>query len=515
MRLRNTVIALLLVAIMVSAASAVALAYQKEVFRVGVPDLPEDLDGFVTMGNAGQRVNFNIYEKLIHFDKDDPTKIVPQLAESWEWLDDITVEFKLRQGVVFHNGKTMTAKDVKYSLDRILVGGPDVADAWTAMLNTIEKVEIVDDYTIRITTYSPDPILETRMASLWGGFIVPEGYVEEVGHEKFMMSPVATGPYKVVSFEPDRIVLEAHEEYWGVKPNVKQLVYVEIPELAARMTALINGEVDLISTIPPDQIPFFDRYNNVQVLSRPISNMHLLTFNMNNAPTNDRLVRQALALAIDRQAIVDALFMGGTEVPRSYQFKEYGSMINYDIPQNEFDPERAKQLLAQSSYNGEVIYYDLVPGSYTGSSEAAEIIAEMWRQYLGLNVQIRFVESAWTNADFNVCPWSNTMRFPEFTAQALQWGKGTSRQSGKGARLTWVETELRQKYNALQEQLEFELDPQKRYDIYQEMLAVWREEVPATELWFAPECWAMAADVVWNPYYAHIMDFSGSNLSFK
>ena len=107
------------------------------------------------------------------------------------------------------------------------------------------------------------------------------------------------------------------------------------------------------------------------------------------------------------------------------------------------------------------------------------------------------------------------MRFPDFSAQALQWGIGTTRQDGTEITQTWPDSELRRQYNELQVELERELDPDRRYDIYQEMLAIWREEVPATELWFAPESWAMRADIVWNPYYAHIMDFGGHNLSFK
>ena len=513
MRLRKRTFLLTLVVVLVLLASSAGFAYQKDVLRIGIPSLPSELDGHVIMGNDGQRVLFNIFEKLVHFDKEDPSVITPQLAESWVWINDTTVEFKLREGVLFHNGQPLTARDFKYSLERIKnpVTG---SGAFYTMLLTIESIEVIDDLTLRLVTSEPDPILETRLASLWGGFVIPEGYVEEVGEETYILNPVSTGPYMVKSYEPDRIVLTAFEDYWGVKPNVKELVYIEIPELAARMTALINGEVDLISTIAPDQVPFLERYDYITVLNKPIANMHVLTFNITQPPTDDKLLRQAMALSIDRQTIVDAIFSGGTEVPRSYQFNEYGSMINQDIPRNPYDPEKAKELLAASGYNGETLYYDGVANYYTGTNEAAEIIVEMWRQ-IGINVQIRFSESAWQNPDFNIHTWSNTMRFPDFSAQSLQWGVGTTRQNGTEITQTWPESELRTRYNELQGQLETTMDQAKRYEIYQEMLDVWREEVPATELWFAPESWAMRSDIVWDPYYAHIMDFGGHNLSFK
>lgn len=513
MRLVKPTVSLLLVTVFVLMASSLGFAYQRDVLRIGIPSLPNELDGQVTMGNEGQRVMFNIFEKLVHFDKEDPSIVTPQLAESWVWLDDNTLEFTLRQGVLFHNGQPMTAHDIKYGMDRAMNPATG-SGSFFAMLATIDSIDVIDDYTLRITTADPDPILLTRLASLWGSFAIPNGYIEEVGEEAYITKPVSTGPYMVESFEPDRIVLRAFEDYWGVKPNVQELVYIEIPELAARMTALINGEVDLISTIGPDQVGFLEGYDHIYVLSKPIANMHILTFNITQPPTDNKLLRQALALGIDRQAIVDALFFGGTEVPRSYQFREYGSMVNEDIPQNIYDPERAKQLVAESGYKGEVLYYDGVANYYTGTNEAAEIIVEMWRQ-IGVNAQIRFSEKAWQNPDFNVHTWSNTMRFPDFSAQALQWGSGTTRQDGTEITQTWPDSELRRQYNELQVELERELDPDRRYDIYQEMLAIWREEVPATELWFAPESWAMRADIVWNPYYAHIMDFGGHNLSFK
>lgn len=297
MRLVKPTVSLLLVTVFVLMASSLGFAYQRDVLRIGIPSLPNELDGQVTMGNEGQRVMFNIFEKLVHFDKEDPSIVTPQLAESWVWLDDNTLEFTLRQGVLFHNGQPMTAHDIKYGMDRAMNPATG-SGSFFAMLATIDSIDVIDDYTLRITTADPDPILLTRLASLWGSFAIPNGYIEEVGEEAYITKPVSTGPYMVESFEPDRIVLRAFEDYWGVKPNVQELVYIEIPELAARMTALINGEVDLISTIGPDQVGFLEGYDHIYVLSKPIANMHILTFNITQPPTDNKLLRQALALAL-------------------------------------------------------------------------------------------------------------------------------------------------------------------------------------------------------------------------
>lgn len=471
-----------------------------EVLRIGVADMPKHMDPMRDVGNVGIRIHYNIFETLLLADQKNGYEQKPMLAEEWNRIDDYTVEFKLRQGVKFHNGDEMTAKDIKYSFDRLKKDIQGIELASSLML-TIKEVEIVDDYTVRLITDSVDPILEDRVASSWGSWILPADYLEEVGDEGFASKPVGTGPYKVASYSPEKVVLERFDDYWGEKPAAKRIEYIVYPETSARITALITGEVDIITQLPPDQIEVVESQSGINVISTNITNMHVLRYNTTFGPLKDKKVRQALSLAIDRELLANTLWGGKAIVPKGHQYPEFGDMYFADYPQEEYNLEKAKQLIAQSDYNGEVINYELRNGYYTFGNEAAEAIVDMWKA-IGVNAQVKFVEKT---SNTEIANWSNSMRFPDPVGGLwLLWGEGSSPSVEH-----W--TDMPQEFIDTGRELASTTDTAKRKELARKLMDIWEEEAPGALLYYPFESWGVRDGLEWEPYSSQTMDFRAEN----
>lgn len=471
-----------------------------EVLKIGVADMPKHMDPMRDVGNTGIRIHYNIFETLILADQKNSYEQKPMLAEEWERIDDYTVEFKLRQGVKFHNGDELTAKDVKYSFDRLKknIQGIELA---ASLMSTIKEVEILDDYTVRLVTESVDPILEDRVASSWGAWILPADYLEEVGDNGFASQPVGTGPYKVISYSPEKVILERFEDYWGEKPAAKRIEYIVYPETSARITALVTGEVDIITQLPPDQVEVIESQEGLNVISTNIANMHALRFNTEFGPLQDKRVRQALSLAIDRQLLADTLWGGKAIVPNGHQYREFGDMYFEDYPLEEYNVEKAKQLIEESDYNGELIHYELRNGYYTFGNEAAEAIVDMWKE-IGVNAQVKFVDQQ-TNTE--ISNWSNSMRFPDPAGGLwLLWGEGSSPHKEH-----WKD--MPEEFIEKGREMSSITDEKRRKELARELMDIWREEAPGAILYYPFESWGIRDGLEWEPYSSQTMDFRADN----
>ena len=287
----------------------------------------------------------NIFDTLVLRDTD--MKLVPGLAESWTAIDDTTWEFKLRSGVKFHNGEAFDADAVKFTIDRIL--DPDAKSPTISYIRTIKSVEVVDPSTVRIMTNGPDPLLPTRM-SRYPTYIVPPKYIEEHGKDYFASHPVGTGAYKFVEFVPDeRVVMEANPDYWRGEPSIKTVTWRPIPDSTARLTALVTGEVGMIEDVPVDLVSMLDQSPDVDVVKIKNGGLTIyLGLVMKTPPLDNVKVRQALNIAIDRKGITENL-LGGFATPKGSQVgpADFGYL---DVPVAEYNPEKAKALLAEAGF---------------------------------------------------------------------------------------------------------------------------------------------------------------------
>ena len=221
---------------------------KKELVTAQAGDISKFDPHFSTSSND-IRVSFNLFDNLTSRYPDG--KLHPGLATEWKLDGQTTWRFKLRQGVKFHNGDAFTSADAKFSIERTY--DPAAKTMVATVFSTIEKIEAPDPFTLVITTKKPDPLLPARLA-FYGGQIVPKKYVESVGNDTFNAKPVGSGPVRFGSWvKDDKAVLEANPDYWGGKIEVDRWTMRPIPETAPRIAALLKGEVDIITQLPPDQ----------------------------------------------------------------------------------------------------------------------------------------------------------------------------------------------------------------------------------------------------------------------
>ncbi len=313
----------------------------------------------------------NIFDTLVMRDKQ--MNLVPGLATEWRAIDDLTWEFKLREGVTFHNGEPFDAEAVKFTLDRVL--DPAANSPAISYIRTVASVEVVDPLTVRITTSAPDPLLPTRM-SRYPAYIVPPKYVAEMGDAKFASQPVGTGAYQFVEFVPDeRVVLAANENYWRGKPALDEVTWRPIPDSTARITALVTGEVDLIEDVPVDLAPMLTASPDVELVQVKDGGLTIyLGLRMDKEPLDDVKVRQALNHAIDRQGITDNLLQGmATPVGGQVGKSDFGYL---DLPVPAYDPELSRKLLAEAGLPDGFEITMQSSTRYMKNNEVAQAIAQ-------------------------------------------------------------------------------------------------------------------------------------------
>jgi peptide/nickel transport system substrate-binding protein len=482
--------------------------------RVAVAALPDSMDPQESISNVGMRIHYFTYDTLIRRDFLDNNKLVPSLATEWRRIDDKTLEMTLRKDVLWQDGTPFTAADVKYTFDRIIGKDPKLEVA-TPGYFPLTSVEALDDYRVRFVSTAVDPVLEKRFAGL-GAQIIPAKYHQATGTDAFRTRPLGTGPYRMVEYiKDDRMTFEAHDKYFGGAPVAKKLTIRLIPETAARMAALINGEVDIVTNVPPDQIASLKTKKDVMVAQAPLANMHVLRFNMLVKPLDNKFIRQALTQAIDRRALSADLWGGNAIQPRGFQF-EGEDLFNAARPYSPYDPAKVKALLTQGGYSGqEMVYLATSPNYYTNEREAGEVIVEMWKQN-GINGRLELLESAAKDKAFkentrHATPWSATSGTADPDGYLWRnWGPDNGQQKNG-----WWTAESAAKYNALGTEARSILDRQKRFDLYQQMLDQYDEEAPGTVLYAPKESYGLRANIDWTPYTLYYMDLRNYNFKVK
>lgn len=507
------ILKLLAAAVVALGLTTPAIADDRPDLVVAVNDLPGSLESIEEMGNVAVRITYSMFDSLIRRDflaneNGNASELITGLAESWERIDDQTIELKLREGVTFHNGDEVTSDDVVFSLSAGRGHGhnPLIGAARRFML-TLSHVEPIDKYTVRIVSKEPDVLLEQRLAGYAMWIVNAREYMLK-GKDAFAREPVGTGPYKMDEWvDGEYVRLASHDEYFGGMPAAKSITFQVVPEVSARIAGLVSGEYDIIVNVPPDQIPVLEGYGDVKVNSVVLDNTHMLVF-FDEGPLDDKLVRQAMSLAIDRPLLREALWENKNYTPNSHQLPSYVMWID-DYPEFQYDPAKAKQLLAEAGYGGEEIVYKLPLNYYLLSLEAAQAMQQMW-QDVGLNVSLEPVEN-WdqvNDADgtVHVRPWSNTHRMPDPLGSFVpQWGEDSWVQKNKqdDAR-SW---DAPAAFNELHKTIVASTDWDERQDAYRQALDIWMDEAPGTMLYNPLETYAMKAVIDWRPVSLYYMDF--------
>ncbi len=494
--------------------AAAASGKQIAELRVAVAGLPASMDPQESISNVGQRVHYSCFDTLIMRDFLNGNKLVPGLATEWKRTDDKTLEMTLRQGVVWQDGSPFTSADVKYTFDRIIAKDPKLEVASPGYF-PLASVEALDMFRVRFVGTAVDPVMEKRFAGL-GAQIIPAKYHQMVGTDAFRTKPLGTGPYKLVEFvADDHYTFESNERYWGGAPAAKKLTFKLIPEVSARMAAITNGEVEIATNVPPDQLSNLKGKSNLVVKTVPLGNMHVLQYDMKVKPMDNKLVRQAVTAAIDRKTLTETLWGGNAIHTRGFQF-EGEDLFNANRPLTEYNPDKAKMLLKQGGYANEPItYVTESPNYYTNGREAGEAIVEMWKA-VGINGKLNLLESAaktkaQADDNYHVATWSATSGTADPDGYLWRnWGPDNSQQK-KGY---WAAASAA-KYNALGTEARSTLDQKKRFDLYQQMLDEFENEAPGTTLYIPKEIYAIKTTVDWTPYSLYYMDLRAYNFKAK
>ncbi len=336
-----------------------------------------------------ESIHQNMFDYL--FKRDENNELQPWLAESYEIIDDMTIQVVLKQGVKFHNGDDFTADDVKYTLERVAT---DDTLKEHPNYKQIKEVKIVDPYTVQIVTHAPEPSIIHRLSRLGSGML-PSKYIEENGWDYFLENPIGTGPYKFVEWvRDDRIVFEPFDDYFlGKVEEWDKVTFRVIPEDSTRVSELLAGGVDIATNIPPAD---WDRVesNESTSLKQEVSNrtIFLVLRATEGYPTADAKVRQAIDYAIDDGTLTEFALQGaGIPTLTMVGPGNFGhepslyDTYNYDI-------EKAKQLLAEAGYpNGFEMTLHASKGRYLQDAEVAELIVGMLAQ-AGITVNLEFSE---------------------------------------------------------------------------------------------------------------------------
>ncbi|MEK4406996.1 ABC transporter substrate-binding protein [Sporosarcina sp. FSL K6-6792] len=315
---------------------------------------------------------------------------ISDLAESWENIDDNTWSFKLKEGVKFHNGEELTADDVKFTLERV---AKDETLLEFGSYKQIQEVKVKSDYEFDIITENPEPALLNRLSRLGSG-ILPKDYIEKEGWEVFLKEPVGSGPYKLKEWKrDDRLVLEANKDYFGEAPKWDELVFRAIPEDSTRVSELLTGGVDIAVNIPPTDVERIDAGDGSSVITTPTQRVMMLVLRTGEGNvTADPLVREAIDLAIDKQAIVDSLLNGAGQVTRT-RVTPGNVGANEDLfGKTLYDPEKAKELLAEAGYaDGLELTLSAPNGRYLKDKETSELMVAMLGE-VGITVKLELLE---------------------------------------------------------------------------------------------------------------------------
>ncbi|MHB9153721.1 MAG: ABC transporter substrate-binding protein [Spirochaetales bacterium] len=351
----------------------------KDTLRIATWEDLKTMDPQASNMVSNWMVQLNIFDKLVYEDAEG--EVHPRLATSWKFLDDLTLEMKLRDDVYFHDGGKFTAADVLFTIQR---GKANSISASTFAPFDTDNTVIVDPYTIRLKFKTPYAAVFNTLTT-GRGSIVSKAAIEKMGADAYARSPVGTGPYKLARWKSGtEIALVRNDNYWGEKAITKNVIYTIIPEAANRVIELETGGVDAVFEVAANDVKRVQSMKGAHILMGDSSRYMTLTFSMKDQLLSNKDVRYALSYAIDKKSLVDAVYEGTATVadgmypPTVFAYKKKGVMP--------YDPVKAKELLAKAGYPNGFTMNFLIENR-EADIRLAEIIQNMWAA-VGVKVKL-------------------------------------------------------------------------------------------------------------------------------
>lgn len=427
----------------------------------------------------------HILEGLVQEDY-EKMDYVGVLAESWEFKGK-EWDFHLQKGVRFHDGSPFTAKDVVHSINRIM---KDPKSLQKSGLKDITEVQAKDDYTVVITTKTPNAMILDRLTNR---FMISKAVADKYGAEADQ-HPIGTGPYKFVSWERDGpLVLTRNEDYWGTKPDIKEVVTRRVKEDAARVSGLLAGQGDVINNVPIEELSRIKTNPRVKTARAQGQRMYFLVLNPAYKPFDNKLVRQAFNYAIDPSIIIKHIYEGNGYVMDG---PVASNVIGADPKLKRYpqDPKKAKELLKKAGYGSglEVKLY-LSPDRYPKAKEVCQVLADQLAQ-AGVKVELVAQEFVvfWGQEGVNggKLPFYYVGR-PALDADTLydQYFR-----SGVTKRLIYENPE----FDKLMDEQQRTGDTKKRIAILQQAGRILMDDAPIVPLYTLAEIYGLASNIEWK-----------------
>lgn len=446
-------------------------AGKKDSLIIGQYGDPPNLDTHNCINDNGMRVNTNIYDYLVRLDKDyNP---VPNLAESWEISDDgLEYIFYIRDGVKFHNGDELKISDVVFSMNRG-IEAPSASISFTG----VKKAEAYGDNAVKITLEKLNPQFIMALAAPVAG-IVSEKAVTEAGDD-YARNPIGTGPYKFVNWVAgEKIELEAFEDYYLGAPEIKHLTFRAIEDQNSAMISLEKGDIDAYIDPNPNYYDRLREDKNIELKLGKSFMFEFLILNTSKPPFDNKLVRQGLSHAIDKEALLHGIFYDEGDIIDTFATEEFAGYTD-DISKYDYDLDKAKALFTEAGYGDgfefdAYVYLDI-------SAKQAQIIQNSLSQ-IGVTLNVKLLErSAY---DVAVNSGEHDMLITANTYSGLDLSDilvyNMLHSQGPRNRARYSNPEM----DKLLDAAGSELDPEKRADIQKEILKVATEDVPyITTIW--------------------------------
>jgi peptide/nickel transport system substrate-binding protein len=470
----------LLVSLILFALLSTAVAQQRVVVLQGVD--ATTLDPHRIQAAPEGNVLAHVFDALVIRAHD--MTIQPRLATAWRVIDDLTWEFDLRQGVSFSNGEAFDAEAVRYSIERVVAAGS--ADARQIQL---DRIEILDPYTVRIHTLNPNPALLTAL--LIGTMVAP-GHYTALEDAQAALQPVGTGPYLVREWVRDeRIVLTPNPTHWGSAAAYDEIVWRPVPEAATRLAELEVGAADIVANIPPEAATRLGALAGVDIRSAATGQRFYIGLRHHEGgPLGDARVRQALNYAVDVDLIIETL-LGGLGTPRASLLNE--PHLDPTLEPFGYDPERARELLREAGYpNGFAMTLMSPSGRYTRDLEVAQAVADFLRD---VGVQVEFVPNEWGR--YIDLMLANELRDAWLLASAPYFDGQLEYNVFMGSleQLTWHNEAAA----ALWTELLTTVEEAKRSELLVAMQRLMLEDPPVILLYRPVDLWGVSARIAWLP----------------
>ena len=355
---------------------------------------PENVSPYHNSAREGVILARNVWDTLIY--RDPATgRYKPMLATAWNWVDDTTLDLTIRDGVTFHNGDALSAEDVAFTFNYVLT--PEARTVTKQNVEWMKSTEILGPNKVRIHLKTAFPAALEYLAGPTP--IFPAAYFKRVGLDGFARAPVGTGPYRITGVENGRGVKMARfEQYWSGgpvgRPKIGKLEFRVIPDGDSRMAELLTGGVDWIWRVPSDQADQLRTAPNVEVLNAETMRVGFLQFDtlgraMANSPLKDIRVRQAIAYAIDRKAMVDNLARGASRVMNAACFIEQFGCTDAGVVRYPYDPAKARALLKEAGYPDG---FEIDLGAYRERDYAEAVIGYL--RAVGIKVRLNYLRYA-------------------------------------------------------------------------------------------------------------------------